>query len=175
MRKQKGIAWWCWSATRSITAASASRPFQRDGQPCRDRWTTAACWWPSSSMARSPTFPARSARTGAWRDNLARPRRHSQLLRNAGKEASARPELWREHADTGPVPDLVDLVEQVDDVEPHRGRLGPSREKVFVRYPGIDLGVGWHVIGIRKARPQTAAIDHRRAEARAIPQIGSAG
>src|SRR5260370_25126121 len=109
-------------------------------------------------MARSPTFAARSARTGAWRDNLPRPRRHSQLLRNAGKEASARPELWREHADTGPVPDLVDLVEQVDDVEPHRGRLGPSPEKGFVRYPRINLAVGWHVLRIRKPRPQTTAI-----------------
>ena len=40
---------------------------KRHGRSCRDRSTTTACWWRSSSTARSPTSPARSGRTGAWR------------------------------------------------------------------------------------------------------------
>ena len=51
------------------------------------------------------------------------PRQALQLLRNADKETAAWPELRREHADARTVPDLVDLVEQVYDVEPHCGRL----------------------------------------------------
>jgi hypothetical protein len=46
----------------------------------------------------------------------------SQLLRDTGKEAAARPELRREYADARAAPDLVDRVEQVDDIEPQRGR-----------------------------------------------------
>src|ERR1700682_173296 len=99
----------------------------------------------------------------------------SNLLRDADKEAASWSELRCEHADAGPVPDLVNLVEQVHDVEAQRGRFGPSREKKLARDPGIDLGVGGQVIGIRKAGAKPAAVDHRGAEARAIPQIGGAG
>ena len=66
--KAKGTVSWCWSVTKSITAVSVSKLFRRDGRACRDRSTTAAFWWPSWSMAPSPTFPERYGRTGAWRD-----------------------------------------------------------------------------------------------------------
>src|SRR5262249_10880551 len=51
---------------------------------------------------------------------LAPPQPDSEFLRNAGEESAARSVLRREHADARAIPDLVDLVEHVDDVEPHR-------------------------------------------------------
>ncbi len=69
--RQKGIAWCCWSATRPITAASASRPIPKgrasDAGTGRLQPSPGRSSW---SMARSPTSPARSARIGAWRDSF---------------------------------------------------------------------------------------------------------
>ena len=72
------------------------------------------------------------------------------------------------------VPDLVDLVEQVDDVEAQRGRLVRCHDVEIVRQAEIDLGVRGQVIGVGKAGAKAAAIDHRRAETRGVPQIGRA-
>src|ERR1700730_15419481 len=128
MPKPGDIASSYWSATSPITAAWVSKLCRRDGRSCRDRSITAVCWWRNWSKVRSPMSPEISGPTGARRGRVA-----SQLLRNADKEAAARAELRREHADARAIPDLVDLVEQVHDIEPHRRRLGPSREKIFVR------------------------------------------
>src|SRR5260370_42697310 len=85
----------------------------------------------------------------------------SYLLRDAEIETATRAELGRTHPDAGTVPDFVDLVEHVHDIEPQCGRLGHAREQIFVRDPHIDLGVRWLVIGIRKARTQTATVNPR--------------
>src|ERR1700722_18744957 len=71
----------------------------------------------------SPTRPDRKAATSC------RPRRPSQLLRYAEIKAAARPVLRREHADAAAVTELVDLVEQIDNVEPHGERLGARRDR----------------------------------------------
>ena len=52
------------------------------------------------------------------------PFRSSYLLRDADEVAAAWPELRREHADAACLPDLVDLVKHVDDVETNRHRHG---------------------------------------------------
>src|ERR1700736_6977839 len=57
------------------------------------------------------------------------PGQASQLLRDADKEAAARPELRREHPDAGAIPALVAFVEQVNAVERHGRWLGPSRHQ----------------------------------------------
>lgn len=50
-----------------------------------------------------------------------------QLLREAHIETATLAELGREYTDTRSVPELVDFIEQIDDVEPHRQRLGVPR------------------------------------------------
>src|SRR5665213_1202996 len=69
---------------------------------------------------------------------------HSQLLRNAEKESAARSVLRREYADAGAIPDLVDGVEQVDDVEAQRGRFGGRDDIEVVRHAEVNMGVGGH-------------------------------
>src|ERR1700682_1463305 len=102
-------------------------------------------------------------------------RQASKLLRNADEEAAARPELRREHADAGAIPDLVDLVEQVHDVEPHGRRLVRRDDVEIVRQPDIDLGIGRHMIGIREGGAKPASVDPRGAEPGAVAEIGCAG
>ena len=58
-------------------------------------------------------------------------RRSSDFLRQAYKIAAARAELRSEHADAAAVADLVDLVEEIDDVETHRERLGDAVATMF--------------------------------------------
>jgi hypothetical protein len=62
-----------------------------------------------------------------------------------------RAELRGEHPDPGAVPDLVDLVERVHDIEPQRGRLGRSGQVEVMGQAEIDLGVGRHGTGVGKA------------------------
>ena len=47
--RARAIAWWCWSATNPITAASASSRSRRGGRSCLARSIPTACWWRSSS------------------------------------------------------------------------------------------------------------------------------
>src|SRR6516164_8760164 len=90
----------------------------------------ARAWQPRTQGPRSPL----SARANAARRLSSRgaascllfgpsllPR--SYLLRNAEIEGPAWPELRGEHTDAGAVPDLIDLVEHVHDIEAQRGRL----------------------------------------------------
>src|SRR6202021_2550545 len=84
----------------------------------------------------------------------------SYLFREAEEEAAARSELRREHAYAGPVPDLVDGVEQVDDVETNGHRLGIVRQQEFALDADIDLGVGRHRADIGVTVAQAAAVDH---------------
>ena len=58
---------------------------------------------------------------------------HSQLLRNTKIETATGPELRCEHADARAVPDLVNAIEDIHNVEPQCGRLGPAREQIFAR------------------------------------------
>src|SRR5579871_4095800 len=48
----------------------------------------------------------------------------SQLLRNAKEESAPRPVLRGEHADPRAVTDHVGRIQEIDDVEAQRGRLG---------------------------------------------------
>src|SRR6516165_10952090 len=99
---------------------------------------------------------------------------HSYLLRNAEIEGPAWPELRGEHTDTGAVPDLIDLVEHVHDIEAQRGGPGGRHDIEIVRHAHIALVVGRQVIGVGKARTKPAAIDHRGGKARVVvPQIRS--
>ena len=124
-------------------------------------------------MVRLMAFPERSDRIGAWRDSAswARCSYSAVRVRNADKEAAAWAELRREDADARAIPDLVDLVEQVHDIEPQRRRLVRRDNVEIVRQPDIDLGVRWQVIDIGKAGAKSAAVDHRRGKARAHPEI----
>src|SRR5258708_39674198 len=94
----------------------------------------------------------------------------SYLLRDADVETTTRAELRRKHSDAPPVPDFVDLVEHVHDIEPHRGRLGHAWEQIFVGYSHIHLSVRRHVIGICKTDTPPAAAAHRSTEAPAVPE-----
>jgi hypothetical protein len=73
-----------------------------DGQ-CRLRPDIAAC--------------LKSAKAGSNRASST-PDIFSEFLRNTCVEASPRPELWREHTNAAAIAKFVDLVEQIDDVEP---------------------------------------------------------
>src|SRR6516162_5836139 len=90
----------------------------------------------------------------------------SYFLRNTEIEGPAWPELRGEHTDAGAVPDLIDLVEHVHDIEAQRGRLVWRHDVEIVRHAHIDLVVGRQVIGVGKARTKPAAIDHRGGKAR---------
>src|SRR5712664_1812016 len=98
-----------------------------------------------------------------------------QFLRNADIETASWSELRSKHSDTRAVPDLVDLVEQVHDIEAYRGRFVRRYNVEFVRQPQIDLGVGRDGIGVGKASAQAAAVNHGCAEPRTVPQVGGAG
>src|SRR6516164_9917565 len=145
----------------------------------------ARAWQPRTQGPRSPQS-ALSARAKAGRRLSFRsaasfllfgpsllPR--SYFLRNAEIEGPAWPELRGEHTDTGAVPDLIDLVEHVHDIEAQRGRLVWRHDVEIVRHAHIDLVVGRQVIGVGKARTKSAAIDHRGGKARVVPQIRSPG
>src|SRR5580698_215556 len=117
------------------------------------------CWWRNWSMAPCQAFPALCARTGAW---LGRPQpatRRSDLFRNAEEETAPRTILRREHADAGSVPELVDGVEQVDDVETNRHRQRIVRQQEFALDADIDLGIRRHRADIGVTVAQAAAID----------------
>src|SRR6516162_8413409 len=96
---------------------------------------------------------------------------NSELLRQADKDSTARPELWREHADAAAIAEFVDLIEQVDGVEPDCERLVFRRELEFARNADVHRGVRGHMIDIGEARAQTAAVKHRRAEQRSVPAV----
>ena len=92
-------------------------------------------------------------------------------MREADQKLAARPELGCKDTDSGAVPDLVDLIEQVDDVEAYgRGLLCAPRE--LMRQPEIDLSVRRHVVRIGKSAAQAAAIDHVGAKAGSLPEVG---
>src|SRR4029077_9202821 len=99
----------------------------------------------------------------------------SYLLCNAEKESAPGPELGCEHADARAVPDFVDRVEEVHDVEAEGRGLVWSDDVEVVRNTDIELRVGRHVIGIGKAGPQSAAVNHRGTELRPFPEVGGAG
>src|SRR5271169_2693002 len=90
---------------------------------------------PAASLRRNPAScgPKLSAswRRSGWPSA-------SLLLRQAHIVTAARAELRREHADAGAVTQLVDLVEQVGDVEPHGGGLIVRRPADIVRDAGVD-------------------------------------
>src|SRR5450759_5507670 len=120
------------TAPRATSRSSRSPPsscIHRAGVPCRYTACRSLC----DRLSGRPGF------------------RFSEFLRNADKEHAARPELRRKHTDAGAVPDLVDLVEQVDDIEPHRRWLVRRKDVEIMRHPDIDLGIGRQVIGIGKA------------------------
>jgi hypothetical protein len=71
-------------------------------------------------------------------------------LRNTHEEAAPRAVLRRKDADAGAVAKLINLVEQIDDVEPHGERLGVRRPFEIVCHADIDHGVGRGVQGIRR-------------------------
>src|SRR6202012_495872 len=112
-----------------------------------------ACWSQSLSTAPSPVCPERSVRTGASRDSL-------ELLRYPEIEDAARSELRREHADAGTVPDLVDRIEKVDDVEAQRGAFCRGHPVEIVKHADVDLRAGRQRGGVGEAVTQAAAVDH---------------
>src|SRR4029077_16020651 len=63
----------------------------------------------------------------------------SNLFRDTKEEAAARPELRCEYADATSAPDLIDVVEQVDDVETYCHRLRIVRQQEFALDADIDL------------------------------------
>src|SRR5580692_9144270 len=83
----------------------------------------------------------------------------SYLLRESEEEAAARAELRREYSDAGAIPDFVDRVEQVDDIETNRHRQGIVRQQEFALDADIDLGIRRHRANIGVTVAQAAAID----------------
>ena len=69
-----------------------------------------------------------------------------------------------------PVPDLVDGVEQVDDVETNGHRLGVVRQQEFALDADIDLGVGRHRADIGVTVAQAAAVDRVGAQLDSAPR-----
>src|SRR5581483_10167037 len=141
----------------AAAASAASRNLvRRIVSPCR--WSSGLPWRMSFSLC---SFVS-----------LSPPTPGSELLRDAAEKSAARPVLRREHADARAVPDLVDLVEHVDDVEPHRGRLHHrARPLELVADAEIELLVERQRVGVGEAAPQPAAEDHVGGEACAFPQI----
>ena len=76
------------------------------------------------------------------------------------KVAAARAVLRREHADAAAVPDEVDRVEEIDDVEAHGHRLRIIGKQKLAGDADIELGVGRHGADIGVAVAQPAAGDH---------------
>src|ERR1700733_7507334 len=96
-------------------------------------------------------------------------RRSSDFLRQAYKITPARAELRSEHADAAAVADLVNLVEEIDDVEAHRERLGARRSENTVCDPEIDGRTGFIDRGVGKAGRQAAAVFEASRKHRLIP------
>src|SRR5580692_2403299 len=94
----------------------------------------------------------------------------SYLLRESEEEAAARAELRREYSDAGAIPDFVDRVEQVDDIETNRHRQGIVRQQEFALDADIHLGVGRHRGDIVVAVAQAAAVDHVGAQFDSAPR-----
>src|ERR1035437_8957672 len=74
----------------------------------------------------------------------------SQFLRNSGEKTAAHSELRCEHADARAIPELVDGVEDVHDIEANRNRL-PVGDRDLVRDLNIEIGVGGDMVGIGKS------------------------
>src|SRR3954449_3308590 len=81
-----------------------------------------------------------------------------KLLRNTEEEAAAWPKLRGEHADPGSVPDFVDRVEQIDDIEPQLRRLHIVEPFELVRDAEIHLRIPGKRRGIREAAAQATAV-----------------
>src|SRR5665213_58974 len=81
--------------------------------------------------------------------------------------------LRSEYADARSVSDLVSSVEDVHHVEVHRDRL-PVGYLELARDSDIGRGVGRDMVGIGKTAAQAAAVDHARAEASILPEVGCA-
>jgi glutamine amidotransferase PdxT len=107
---------------------------------------------------------------GAVAAFVKRPTR-SQLLRQAEIVTTARAVLRREHADAGTCAQLVDLVKQIDNIEPRGERLVAWCELEVVRNAQIDQCLGCGMVFIGKAGAQAAAINQIGGEQRVIPAV----
>src|SRR5216683_2604779 len=112
--------------------------------------------------------PTRRAATNPWRSCIKTllSRSWLEFLLQAAVEGAPGPELGREDPEPGPVPELVLLVPEVDDVEAG-GHLPDRRQGEALLDPDVGLLVRWdrRVVRVHDGAPQAAAAeDVRRAE-----------
>ena len=93
----------------------------------------------------------------------------SKLVGDGAVKTTALTELRREHTDAAAVADQIDAVEQVDDVEPQRRRLGIAGQQELARDTDIELALRRHRADIGIAVAQARAVDHVGGEPRAAP------
>src|ERR1700688_506482 len=101
--------------------------------------------------------------------------RGPELLRYAEVVSAARAVLRRKHADAGAVADLVDIVGDIDHIEPDRNRQSVPAMVKLMRDAGIDLPIRWEMVSgggghawIRGVCPQAGAIDEGCARGGAV-------
>ena len=93
------------------------------------------------------------------------------------EESPPGPILRRENADARAIPDLVDIVEKVDDIEAQfqRSQARIAGQPEFMRDAEIDLRVRRNRAGVGEAVAQATAVDEIGAEFRRLPEIGRSG
>src|ERR1700692_55116 len=106
-------------------------------------------------MTAPCTLRYRQSVSSSFNSHSDTPPRGSNLLRQPHQIGAARTELRGEHADAGPVAQLVDLIEDVNHIEPQREGLGAG-ELELVREPGVDLVVGGQMRAVVVAVAQAA-------------------
>src|SRR5262249_28031834 len=103
--------------------------------------------------------------------------RSPELLRDAHVVAAPRSELRSKHTNAGAAADLVDLVGQVDDVEPDRIRQSVPTVGELMRQAEIDLVIGRDVVAVgafpKTVLTQAGAVDEGCARIGAVqPAMG---
>src|SRR5258708_37433256 len=113
--------------------------------------------------------PTRRAATNPWRSCIKTllSRSWLEFLLQAAVEGAPGPELGREDPEPGPVPELVLLVPEVNDVEAG-GHLPDRRQGEALLDPDVGLLVRWdrRVVRVHDGAPQAAAGEEVQAEAR---------
>ena len=103
----------------------------------------------------------RHTRKAAWISKYGGSAASLEPLRQTGEKGAARAELRVAHANSGAVADLIDLIEQVEDVEPQLETLiDPSlyrlnNAQIHLLIAGQAVAVGDGAVG----RPEAAAGD----------------
>ena len=80
--------------------------------------------------------------------------------------------MRRADANARAVAQFVDVVEQIDDVQPGGEFVVADFE--FMGEPSIDLPIVWQTVGIGEAGAKAGAIDRLSGKRRVVPFVGAA-